>query len=164
MQITYDDHNLQALFEELDPRARARSLKGAMRTAAKKMRRRAVENLRASGLASSRDMERGVRALVFKRVAGFRVTIGTERASKRNKGHEKGFHINRRGLHKPVLIWAEAGTQDRATATGHRTGRMPAYGFMQKTLEQNAAATGQELQDALAQNITRIAAKYGARV
>lgn len=72
----------------------------------------------------------------------------------------KGYHINRQGLEKPVLMWAETGTADRRrgpktevsykyvskltgkemrrySRVGAKTGRMPEYGFIEKA-EQSA--------------------------
>ena len=87
--IRYDDSNLQRLFSELAPKRRKQALKGAFRKAAKKVRSVAVQNLRSS-MNSDRDLERGIRALIWKRKAGFRVTVGTKRAGKNGKG-EAGY-------------------------------------------------------------------------
>ena len=101
----YDDSNLQKLYEALDPKRREKALRRAFRREATRVRRSAVNRLRGS-IRSDRDLESGIRALVFKRKAvGFRVTVGTKRVKR--TGKEFGFHKNRRGLKKPVLIWAE---------------------------------------------------------
>ena len=65
-----------------------------------------------------------------------------KRAGKNGKG-EAGFHTNRQGLKKPVLIWVEEGTKERKTKSNggkraarrrsaHSTGRMRRYGFMSR--------------------------------
>ncbi|MCM1022413.1 MAG: hypothetical protein NC403_09450 [Muribaculaceae bacterium] len=167
-EIQYDDRELQRLFAELDERHRLRALKGAFRREANQVRKTAINNLRGS-IRSDRDLERGIRAIVFKRKAGFRVTIGTKKAGK--SGKEYGFHTNRRGLKKPVLIWAEAGTEKRYTKTktkifrrlrkGHYTGRMKRYGFMRQTLQQVRESVTEGLHNEIVNNITKVAKKYG---
>ena len=79
--IEYDDKNLQRLFAELEPKRRVQALKGGFRREANQVRKTAINNLRSS-INSSKDLEKGVRAIVFKRKAGFRVTVGTKRANK----------------------------------------------------------------------------------
>ena len=106
MANQYDDTQLQKLFTEMDVKHRKRALKGAFRREANQVRRTAINNLRSS-LHSNRDLEKGIRAIVFKKAAGFRVTIGTKKANRKTGKGDKGMHINRQGLKKPVLIWAE---------------------------------------------------------
>ena len=79
--IDYDDRDLQRLFAELEPKRRVQALKGGFRREANQVRKTAINNLRSS-INSSKDLEKGVRAIVFKRKAGFRVTVGTKRANK----------------------------------------------------------------------------------
>lgn len=167
--IQYDDENLQRLFAEMDTQKRLKALKGAFRREANRVRKTAVNNLRGS-IRTDRDLERGVRAIVFKRKAGFRVTIGAKKAGKNGKG-EKGMHLNRRGLKKPVLIWAEGGTEWRRTKTktriftrkrkGHSTGRMKRYGFMQKTLNEVRGSATDSLHKEVVNSIVKAAKKYG---
>lgn len=167
--IQYDDENLQRLFAEMDAKKRLKALKGAFRREANRVRKTAVNNLRGS-IRTDRDLERGVRAIVFKRKAGFRVTIGAKKADKNGKG-EKGMHLNRRGLKKPVLIWAEGGTEWRHTKTktriftrkrkGHSTGRMKRYGFMQKTLNEVRGSVTDSLHKEVVNSIVKAAKKYG---
>ena len=88
--IDYNDENLQRLFAELEPKRRLQAIKGGFRREANQVRKTAINNLRSS-IQSSKDLEKGVRAIVFKRKAGFRVTVGTKRAGKNGKG-EAGFH------------------------------------------------------------------------
>ena len=171
--MTYDDRNLQRMFAELDSKHRIKALKGAFRRQASKVRRTAVNNLRGS-IRSQNDpkgLESGVRGIVFKRKAGFRVTVGTKSANKKTVKGERGFHTNRRGLKKPILIWAEEGTKDRHTKTstkvfarsrkGHSTGRMKRYGFMRKTLNEMRGLITDSLRNEIIQSITRTAKKYG---
>lgn len=167
----YDDKNLQRLFAEMDTKKRMKALKGAFRRTANQVRKTAIKNLRGS-IRTDSDLECGVRALVFKRkAAGFRVTIGTKKAGK--SGKEYGYHLNRQGLKKPVLIWAEAGTRWRRSKkatlyqiggkwrTGRTRGFMKRYGFMQKTLTEVRDRVTDSLHKEVVNSITKEAKKYG---
>lgn len=168
--MQYNDAELQKLFAELDTKQRLKALKGAFRREANRVRKTALNNLRGS-IRSDRDLERGVRAVVFKRKAGFRVTIGTKKAGR--SGKEYGFHINRKGLKKPVLIWAEAGTKWRKSKkatrymvggkwrTGTTRGFMKRYGFMQKTLTDVRGSVTDSLHNEVINSVKEIAKKHG---
>lgn len=172
--IDYNDENLQRLFAELEPKRRLQAIKGGFRREANQVRKTAINNLRSS-IQSNKDLEKGVRAIVFKRKAGFRVTVGTKRAGKNGKG-EAGFHTNRQGLKKPVLIWAEEGTAERKTKpkqgtrrraarlrASHRTGRMKRYGFMAQTLTSVRDTVTTNIHEMVTDNVKRIAEKYGCK-
>lgn len=170
--VAYDDRNLQQLFAELEPKRRLQAIKGGFRREANKVRKTAINNLRNS-VRSNKDLEKGVRAIVFKRKAGFRVTVGTKKAGKNGKG-EAGFHTNRQGLKKPVLIWVEEGTQERKTKGNggkraarrrfaHRTGRMRRYGFMTQTLNDVRDTVTADIHDMVTDNVLKIAQKYGCK-
>ena len=170
--VEYDDGNLQRLFAEMEPKRRAQALRGGFRKAANDVRKKAVANLRSS-IRTDKDLEKGIRAVVFKRRAGFRVTIGTKKAGKNGKG-ESGMHLNRQGLKKPVLIWAEMGTAQRTTKSSggkraaryraaHNTGSMPRYGFMDKTRNQVRDTVTADMRKQVAENVERIAKKYGCK-
>lgn len=172
MANQYDDTQLQKLFTEMDVKHRKRALKGAFRREANQVRRTAINNLRSS-LHSNRDLEKGIRAIVFKKVAGFRVTIGTKKANRKTGKGEKGMHINRQGLKKPVLIWAEGGTEQRKTKTktrvfvrerrGHNTGHMKRYGFMRKTQTDVRDKVTADLRNEIVESVTKTANKYGCK-
>ena len=169
--VSYDDKNLQQLFADMEPKRRLQAIKGGFRKEANQVRKTAINNLRSS-IRSDRALEKGVRAIVFKQKAGFRVTIGTKRANKRGKG-EAGYHTNRQGLKKPVLIWAEdgaaeGGTKDRKTRgkgkrSAHRTGRMTRYGFMEQTLNGVRDTVTANIHNMVTDNVEKIAAKYGCK-
>lgn len=172
--LDYDDDNLQRLFAEMEPKRRLQAIKGGFRKEANQVRKTAVNNLRGS-IRSDRDLERGIRALVFKRKAGFRVTIGTKKAGRNGKG-EAGFHLNRQGVKKPVLIWAEEGTKERYTKpkagtrrraarlrAAHRTGRMKRYGFMAKTLRDTRGKVTDDIHRMVIENVEKTASKYGCK-
>ncbi len=172
--LDYDDGNLQQLFADLEPKRRIQALKGGFRKEANKVRKTAVNNLRSS-LHSNKDLEKGVRAIVFKRKAGFRVTVGTKRANKDGKG-EAGYHTNRQGLKKPILIWAEMGTAERKTKpkrgtrrraarlrSSHKTGRMRKYGYMEQTLNDVRGTVTADIHEMVTESVERVAKKYGCK-
>lgn len=172
--VAFDDRNLQQLFAEMEPKRRLQALRGGFRREANQVRKTAINNLR-SRIRFNKDLEQGVRAVVYKRSAGFRVTIGTKRTGKNGKG-EAGFHTNRQGLKKPVLIWAEAGTQERQTKPKqgtrrragrmreqHRTGRMKRYGFMEQTLNSVRDTVTADIHNLVLDNVEKIAKKYGCK-
>lgn len=172
--LGYDDGNLQQLFADLEPKRRIQALKGGFRKEANKVRKTAVNNLRSS-LHSNKDLEKGVRAIVFKRKAGFRVTVGTKRANKDGKG-EAGYHTNRQGLKKPILIWAEMGTAERKTKpkqgtrrraarlrSSHKTGRMRKYGYMEQTLNDVRDTVTTDIHEMVTESVERVAKKYGCK-
>lgn len=171
--VEYNDGNLQRLFAELEPKRRTQALKGGFRKAANNVRKKAVANLRGKEIRTDKDLEKGIRAVVFKRKAGFRVTIGTKKAGKNGKG-ERGMHTNRQGLKKPILIWAEMGTKQRETKNGggrraaryraaHSTGSMPRYGFMEETRNQVRDTVTEDMRKQVTENVQRVAKKYGCK-
>lgn len=172
MQLQYDDTNLRKLFAELEPKQRRKALKGAFRKSAGRVRKVAVSKVRASGLNNADQLSKGVRSIVFKRDAGFRVTVASRKANKKGKG-ESGMHQNRKGLKKPILIWAEGGTNLRRTKSrtrifrrarkGHSTGRMRPYRFMEKTMRQVENTIPDELRNDIAESIQKVAKKYGCK-
>ncbi len=171
-EIEYNDRDLQQLFAEMDPKRRLQAIKGGFRREANQVRKTAVNNLRNS-IRSDKDLEKGIRAIVFKRKAGFRVTVGTKKANKQGKG-EAGFHTNRQGVRKPILIWAEDGTDGRRTKgnggkratrkrAAHSTGRMRRYGFMTQTLNGVRDSVTNNIHGLVTENVKKVAEKYGCK-
>lgn len=140
---------------ELLKRMDARQLKGALRKSvrreAAKARKTALASLHSSSLkvrGNRNDLDKGLRTFLYtsRKALGFLVTVKARAANRNGKG-EKGMHLNRFGLKKPVLMWAEdgAGTPVRTTESktkvyarkreAHSTGKMPAYGFLAKSQE-----------------------------
>ena len=180
MAMYYDDTELRKLFKEMDPEHRFKALKGAFRREANMVRKVAVNNLRSSGLrsADAEDMDKGIRAIVYSKSPGFEVTV----KPKKKKGRAFGFHKNRQGLDKPVLMWAEAGTEMRKTKgrksknkgskslikimafglkrKGHSTGRMKRYGFLRKTNASVAHTVTHDLHKEIVTNVVKTAKKY----
>lgn len=172
--VDYNDTRLQQLFAELEPKRRLQAIKGGFRKEANRVRKTAINNLRSSGIKSNKDLEKGVRAIVYKRAAGFRVTVGTKRASKKTGKGEAGFHTNRQGLKKPVLIWAEDGTQERKTKgnggkratrrrSAHRTGKMKRYGFIAQTDNAVSGTVTNNIHRLVTENVLKVAEKYGCK-
>lgn len=159
--IYYDDSELRGLYAELEPKERRKALKGAMRQAAGKVRRAMVDLVKGDLKSSNRrGMSRCVRALVYKRKAlGFRVTVGEDR------GRNKGFYQNRRGMLKPVLRWADTGTAERVTrGKGRKRGRMPAYGFVERTRMSQMDRVSMDIEQALVDQVRKVAERHGAKL
>ena len=64
--FTYDDTRLRRMFESLGEKQRRTAMRGAFRAAASNVRAGAVKELRSSGLRSNRDVEKGIRVVVYK--------------------------------------------------------------------------------------------------
>lgn len=175
--MRYIDRNLQRFFADLSPRNRKKVIKGACRKVGNSIRKIAVNNLRLSGLNHASELSSGVRVVVFNREAGVRVTVASRKANRKTGKGEKGMHLNRYGLKKPVLVWAEAGTKWRkvktdkkarfkadgkwyTAGTRHR-GFMRRYGFIAKTETQIKYTAGDQIKDELENHVKRIAKENG---
>lgn len=143
---TYNGQEWTRLLSELSPKELRKALRKAVRREASAAIKTARASLAASSLkvkGSRSDFDKGIRSFIYnpKRAVGFLITVKPRGAGRNGKG-EKGMHTNRFGLKKPVLMWAEDGTKPRATKSRtkvytrkrmtHRTGQMPAYGFLKK--------------------------------
>ncbi|MDE6380670.1 MAG: hypothetical protein K2L11_09370 [Muribaculaceae bacterium] len=169
--IEFDTDKLSKALMELEPKRRMQAMKGAFRKAANKVKKQAAANLRQTGIHNASALGKGIRSAVWKKKAGFRVTIGTKKGKV-----AKGWHTNRRGQTLPILIWMEKGTkkegtEDRQTKTktkvfkrkrkGHPTGRIKPYGFMDKTKSEMKDKITDELRLAMEENIMKALKKYG---
>lgn len=165
MEYVYDDSRLYKMWASLDERSRVRVLKGGLRRAAGKVRKAAVSNLRAA-IRSDRDLERGIRVRIGKQQPSFTVTGAFDRKSGR------GFHLNRFGQLKPVLLWAEDGTAVRSTKSnggkrlwraraGHNTGKMTRVGFMDAAKRQCAGTVSADVSREILSYTYKTARKYG---
>lgn len=173
MAFVYDDRNFQEMLEALDDVARAKAIRSAMRKSANHIKQVAVSNLRNS-VNSTLELEKGIRTLVYKRVAGFKVTVGTKKG-KRAKGFYRGRHAQRNANCRevPVLIWLEDGTAIRKTKSktkffkrhrkGHSTGRLKRYGFMAHTKSQVMGKVADDLHENIYKSVKNIASKYGCK-
>ena len=92
---------------------------------------------------------------------GFRVTVGTGRGN-------VGFHKTRQGVLKPVLMWAEDGTEYRRTRGSAKrpsrvTGKMKRYGFLERAKNQTAGRITNDIRDAVVNGIIKTSQKYGCQ-
>lgn len=173
--IDYDDSNLQRLFEALTPKQRMVAMRRAFKREANYVRNIAISNMWGC-LNAGRKIESGIRAIVFKRKAGFKVTIASKKANSKGNG-ERGYYISRKlrkkdATGKPVLIWAEEGTDPRytkgrlkwgnlKTRKAHFTGHMKSYGFMKKTLDETQFTVTDHLRNEIIESVQTEAKKYG---
>ncbi len=165
-----DVRQLWAMLEDLEPKRRAQALKGGLRMAARTVRRAAVRNMTSGSPAlkgRTSEVAKGVRAIIFRRSIGFRVTVGTKRfnystSAKDNK--EKAFRRLR-----VVPLWAEGGTVQRRTRGGFfrkgaSRGAMPAYRFMERAEQQTMPGIESTIRQSIESNIAKTVKKYGSKL
>lgn len=170
--IEYDDRKLRQMFAELEPNRRAQGMRNAFSRVARSLRKSAVAEMRQQ-LKGAKDtqktLDRGIRMVNYRKVLGFKVTVGTKKHHDFSKS--RGFHITRQGLSKPVLIWAEDGTTSRRTSGGswrkrkksRSTGAMPRFGFMESTKIKESTQVDAKLKREMVESVTKIALKYGCK-
>lgn len=181
-QLDFDDSVLRQLVADLEPKRRLRAIRGGIRKEAKRVQKYAILRLKSSGLRVGDNMEKGIRALTFKRRAGFRVTAKARGANRKGKG-EAGMYTNRYGYKKPVLHFAESGTAERKTRgsiglikslligrkrrkslrAAHPTGRMKAYKFMASAIDYMNNTTIENVQILILGELKKAAKKYGGK-
>ena len=157
---------LMKCFSKRDMKA---AMKGAYRTTGKEILAIARGKLVSSGIAHASKMKNGIRLRVYPRGGGFMITV---------RPHGKqGFHVNRFGLEKPVLMWAEEGTKVRYVrhgggqkvqtsdgqwrTLGRRRGQMPAYHFLSGVESEGAPIIERDISSALESQVMKIASKNG---
>ena len=163
LDFKYDDTNLQKLFGELQPKQRIKAMRGAFRMAGNKVRKAVIDNLRES-VNSNKTLEKGIKVMVWKKVAGFRVTVG-------NGKYKSRRYTGKNSKEVPVLRWLDTGTGVRKTKgssrgfglskKGHSTGHLKRYGYMAKTKAQVASSVTGYIQESVIKSIKRTAKKYG---
>lgn len=155
------------VFKALDLKTQHKAMRSAMRREANRLKKTATVNLQISGIrqGTRQKLSKGIYARVYpdKYGMGFMISVKPRK--------RKGFHKNRQGLEKPVLMWAEEGTLLRKTKTrtkvfvrkrkGHLTGRMRKYGFIRKTEEQATHIVEKNLFNDFQKNIEKAARKQG---
>lgn len=162
------------LLRQMNGRQIRNSMRRALRAEARNALRIAQSHLAGSGLqvrGSSADWKKGVRSFVYRQGTGFMITVKARSASRKTGKGEKSMHENRRGLRKPVLMWAEEGTKARRTKTrtksfarqrkGHSTGRMRAYGFLEKAAPEMYRTVGENLTPEVGAAVGKVAGKCG---
>lgn len=165
------------VFNALDLKAQRKAIRGAMRKEGNRVRTEAVNNLASAGIGqgTNTQLSKGIYVRVYpaKYGCGFMVTV---------KPHgEKGIHTNRFGKKKPVLMWAEDGTDLRhvgkITKTykvtsrysgrkirhhnrgGGSRGKMQRYGFLAKTEAEVTSKVETNLFSDFQKNIEKAAKK-----
>ena len=167
------------LLREMSPREVRKVLKKAYRRTAKKAIGIAQDSLRTSGLGGDmKSLGRCIRPYIYSKGGGFLVTVNARRG-KANGSGEKGMYKTARGAKKPILMWAEGGTDQRRTKSnsgkhrrtwtwrlrrGHNTGRMQAYRFMSITRDREKDNVSASLQDEFRKYVTTTAKRYGCTV
>lgn len=173
--VTDIERPFGSVLQALDTKAQRKAMRSAMRREGNRLRKEAIGNLRSSGIGqgTKHSLSKGVRSYVYpdRYGAGFMVTVKPHKANRRTGQGEQSMHQNRRGLKKPVLLWAEEGTDLRRTKTktkvwtrsrkGHVTGRMKRYGFMRKTEQQVGGSVEKNLFKDFQNNIEKAARKQG---
>lgn len=180
------EQGFMGIWEQLDPKKQRKALRGSMRKEATLVRKAAVSALASSGIlarvnkpkrqnstTSMATLSKGI----FQRVYPSKYGLGFMVSVKVGKSGNKGFHTNRRGEKKPVLMWAAEGTSPRRVGKrkagrkarswsgktyrkykrmGHSTGKMPRYGFMEKAEAQTAGGVENRLWEQFLRNIERL--------
>ncbi len=168
------------VFKALDAKVQRKAMRGAIRREGNRLKKAAVASL------NSKDLGKGTRRAVsggiYLRVfpdncgLGFMVSV-------KPHGRKKGAHLNRAGLLKPVLMWAEDGTDYRRIGRrvssffgksrftkknvrrylrgGAGRGRMKPYHFLADTEKQDAGTVEKNLFDNLQKNVEKQARKAG---
>lgn len=122
------------LLQVLDKKQLRNTLRKAYRKVARPLVAKARTSLMQRGpqniKGNKADWKSAVRARVYSRGGGFMVTVQPH--------GKRGYHVNRQGKEKPVLMWAEEGTAERFTRVkgffskkgAIPRGKMPKYGFL----------------------------------
>ena len=114
----YTGNEWQHLLKQMDGKEIKKSLRNAIRAEAKKAQKIAQDKLATSELqvqGNTADWKKGIRTYIYNpnKATGFMVTVKARAANRRTGKVEKSMHQNRKGFKKPVLMWAEEGTQPR---------------------------------------------------
>lgn len=166
------------LIRQMDTRLIRNSLKRAFRAAAKKVQNIAVSKLHATGIqvrGNASDWDKGVRAHVYSRGGGFMITVKPRKANRKSGKGEKSMHENRyyskTGRRLPILEWMEEGTGMRKTKSktkffirrkkGHSTGRLRAYGFLDKATPEMFKTAETDLGTEVGIAVGKVAKKCG---
>ncbi|MCM1369832.1 MAG: hypothetical protein NC204_05605 [Candidatus Amulumruptor caecigallinarius] len=148
--------NFWGLVGAMAPRERMRHMKGAMRTTANSLKRRASE-LFISGLnhvRSTSELKKTIWIKVYDRISGFRVSV----AGNKHPYMSAGF---RNGRKVPLARWMEEGTGERTTGSGAIRGRLRPMKFLARANEEMEANISQTLSDNFLKGVARTAKKYG---
>lgn len=161
------------LAKELTPRQMRNALKHSYRSESKKALIIARRYLHASGMnvkGNHADWAKGIRSYIYSKGGGFLLTVKARSANSKGRG-EKSMHKNSKGFKKPVLMWAEDGTQRRFSKSsswkrkvrtgGIYRGRMPAYGFLDRATPEMFRTVEADLGVDVGKAVEKVAKKCG---
>ena len=165
----YKGKEWQDLLRVFDKRDLKAAMKGAYRKVGNEVLKVARQKLAQSGMAHASKLKKDIRLRVYPKGGGFMITV---------KPHgRQGFHTNRFGLQKPVLMWAEEGTKVRYVrkgggqvvktgdgewrTLGRRRGQMPAYHFLNGVEAGGAPIIERDIGARLEEAVLKRAAKMG---
>lgn len=179
------------LLKEMNGRQIKNVMKQAYRRVGKKGEDIARRHLKTSGLGGDMNsLGRSIRTYVYSKGGGFLITVDARRANKSGKG-EKSMYKTSRGVKKPILMWAEDGTNPRQSggnvryvytgnvkwgsrhgkayklrrkrvrSGGRDRGKMPAYNFLKDSENEIAKMAENELQPEVEKAVLRAAKKAG---
>lgn len=179
------------LLKQMTPRQLRNSVKSAYRKVAKKNVEVAQRYLAESGLGGDiLSLGKTIRPYIYSRGGGFLVTVNARRGKLNGKG-EKGMYKTSRGAKKPILMWAEDGTEERQSggnvsyvytgnvkwgsrhgsayklrkkrlrSGGRKRGRMPAYKFLEKAEAEMTKVTEDALLPEVEAAVVKAAKKAG---
>lgn len=126
---------LREFSEKMTKRQLRAAVKGGFRKEANEVKKIIASEVSKSGLGNARQVAKGLRVYVNSRGGGFMVNTVPR--------GKKGFHRNRFGKEKPVLMWAADGTKERWSKKSYnsrkykahqkrRMGRMTRYDYITK--------------------------------
>ena len=179
------------LLREMNAKQIKNSMKQAYRRVGKKGEDIARRHLNSSGLGGDmKSLGRSIRTHVYSKGGGFLITVNARRASKSGRG-EKSMYKTARGEKKPILMWAEDGTEKRQSggnvsyvftgntkwgsrhgkayklkrksvrSGGRNRGQMPAYHFLRDSEGEITKMAENELQPEVEKAVMRVAKKAG---
>lgn len=141
-------------------------LKGAYRKTGNEILKIARQRLMSSGIAHASKLKKGIRLRVYPRGGGFMITV--------KPYGKQGYHVNRFGLEKPVLMWAEEGTKFRFPRKGAfvaktdkgsiritHMGKMPAYHFLDDVERYAPPIIEKDIGKALEDSVMKRASRLG---
>lgn len=165
----YKGKEWNELLQVFNKRDLKTSVKGAYRKVGGEVLKVARQKLMQSGIANASKLKKDIRLRVYPKGGGFMITV---------KPHGKqGYHVNRFGLQKPVLMWAEEGTKVRYVrkgggqvaqlgdgkwrTLGRRRGQMPAYHFLDGVEAEGAPIIERDIGARLEETVLKRAKKMG---
>lgn len=161
--IKLTTEQLRRLTEELEPKRLRSATKQSLGAGARKLKQAAAKEVRGSKWHNASRIAKGVRSIVSVKKGSYGISTYPNPRSSGTKG---GFHLNRRALWKPVLLWANAGTKNRSTSSrlsrkAHSTGKISGVGFIEKAEASASKASMDMVVRAYETRVAAIAKKLG---